>query len=182
MSTEEVQKISAQNSFWMLIYFDSPQSEIHCKPFSLKCFYVICSNRKEGSQTKRSLRQTIVNIVCSKNRWKTLIQSTENITVPHSVNSLWVINWTLRNWANCRIWDGLFNSKIKVSDTKLLHKLFRTLKPMNLCNSSRDSTIYLYFNSVCNFSAISRFWFWSSYPNWAKAFVSLDGGIICSMS
>jgi len=23
---------------------------------------------------------------------------------------------------------------------------------------------------------------WSSYPNWAKAFVSLDGLIICSMS
>ena len=95
----------------MLIYSDSPQFEKQCKPFNLKCFYVICSNRKEGSQTKRFLRQPIGNIEWSENRWRFLIQSTENITVPHSVNSLWVINWTLRNWANCRIWDGLFNAQ-----------------------------------------------------------------------
>ena len=35
----------------MLIYFDSPQSETQWNLFNLKCFYVICSNRKEGSQT-----------------------------------------------------------------------------------------------------------------------------------
>ena len=46
----------------MLTYSDSPQFEKRCKQFILKEFCLLYQNRKEGSQTKRSLRQPIGNI------------------------------------------------------------------------------------------------------------------------
>ena len=81
--------------------------------FLLKGLSLVTHFCKADSQTKRFLRQTIVNIECSKNRWKTLIQSTENITVPHSMNSLWLINLQPSNEDDYRKSERLFNLQIE---------------------------------------------------------------------